>query len=150
MVTIDIPSDYGYVMLTCGLLPSVTFLVMAGKVMKARKDCDVPYPNLYATPGYHKKADEFNRVQRGHQHMIEQISDFRMASFIGGLKYPITCSVMGVAYCLGSFLYMKGYSDKTLDVKTARMKKGGPLASLALLISIGCGVSSTFSFIGWL
>ena len=35
--------------------------------MKARKDFDVKYPNLYATPGLHKHADAFNSVQRGHQ-----------------------------------------------------------------------------------
>ena len=67
------------------ILPFVTSTLLGGKVMSARycpppvklsairanrvlsdprrnrKEMDVPYPNLYATPGYHKRADEFNR-----------------------------------------------------------------------------------------
>jgi glutathione S-transferase len=39
--------------------------------MKARKEYGIGYPNLYATPGYHDKADEFNRVQRSHQNYME-------------------------------------------------------------------------------
>ena len=41
--------------------------------MTARKQYMIRYPNLYATPGYHKNADEFNRVQRGHMNMLETI-----------------------------------------------------------------------------
>ena len=48
----------------------VNLAVMSGLVMKARKELDVKYPNLYATPGYHKNADEFNRIQRGHQKSV--------------------------------------------------------------------------------
>ncbi len=115
--------------------------------MKARKDFDVKYPNLYATPGYHKQADEFNRVQRGHQHIFETLADFHVCSFIGGLKHPLLCAVTGFTYCLGNYLYMQGYKDTKLDVKTARLKKGGPLSFLSVIISMGCAVSSTISLI---
>merc|ERR1712093_769466 len=56
--------------------------------MKARKTLKVPYPNLYAVPGVHEKADEFNRVQRGHQNMFETLSSMIAMTLVGGLKYP--------------------------------------------------------------
>jgi len=69
--SINVPDNYGYAILGCAVLPTVVNLaVMSGLVMKARKELDVKYPNLYATPGYHKNADEFNRIQRGHQKSV--------------------------------------------------------------------------------
>lgn len=147
MLSIDIPDKYGLVLLTCGALPAVTNLVLSGSVMKARKKYNVGYPNLYATPGYHDKADDFNRVQRGHQHMFESISDFRTNALIAGLKYPTVVTVCGIVYSLGNYLYMVGYSDTKLDVKTARLKKGGPIHLLANLVVLGCSVSTAISLL---
>ena len=69
-------------------------------------------------------ADEFNRVQRGHQNFLESSDSYAIMTLIGGLKHPIACAVGSVCYCVGSVLYMKGYSDNKLDVKMARYKKG--------------------------
>jgi hypothetical protein len=49
--TITVPDKYGYVILTCTVLPFMSNLWMAGQVMKAREKFKVFYPNLYATPG---------------------------------------------------------------------------------------------------
>lgn len=147
VLSIEIPDHYGYVFFTCGVLPVITNTIISGSVMKGRKKYNVGYPNLYATPGYHKQADEFNRVQRGHQHIFETLSDFRAVSFIGGLAHPITCAICGVVYCLGNYLYMLGYSDNKLDVKTARLKKGGPIAIVALLTSLVCAAKFSYSVI---
>ncbi|GFH50352.1 hypothetical protein CTEN210_06828 [Chaetoceros tenuissimus] len=147
MVAIEVPDSYGYVVLTAGVLPAVTNFLLSGKVMAARKQYDVKYPNLYAVPGYHKNADEFNRVQRGHQHMLENLSDFRFVSFIGGMMHPVTCAVSGVLYCAGSYLYMMGYSDNKLDVKTARLKKGGPILMLGLMVNLVCAAKYAVSLI---
>lgn len=117
--------------------------------MKARKDCDVPYPNLYATPGYHKKADEFNRVQRGHQNYIENITGFTAMSLLGGLKHPISVAVGGVLYCLGSVFYQKGYSDLSLDVKMARYKKGGGIKWIGFFVSLYSSVALAGNMVGW-
>ncbi|KAL3916912.1 MAG: hypothetical protein SGILL_004960, partial [Bacillariaceae sp.] len=57
--------------------------------MTARDKCNVQYPNLYATPGFHKEADEFNRVQRGHQNFLEANDTYAILTLLGGLKYPI-------------------------------------------------------------
>merc|ERR1712038_280779 len=117
-------------------------------VMKARKKYNVQYPNLYATPGYHDKADDFNRVQRGHQHIFESVSDFRMCSLVGGLKYPLLVAVCGIIYCIGSVLYMLGYKDTKLDVKTARLRKGGPIKAIANFVVMICGLLSGLSICG--
>ena len=145
IMSIQIPEGYGYVFLTCGVLPAVTNFFLSGSVMGARKKYDVQYPNLYATPGFHKEADKFNRVQRGHQHMLESLSDFRAVSFIGGLGHPTLVAASGVVYCLGNYLYSAGYSDNKLDVKTARLKKGGPILLLAFMANLVCAVKYSIS-----
>jgi hypothetical protein len=48
MPIVDVPDNYGLVLLTCGVLPFVTNMVMSGPVMVARKELDVQYPNWYA------------------------------------------------------------------------------------------------------
>jgi MAPEG family len=93
------------------------------------------YPNLYAVPGYHKDADAFNRVQRGHQNVLETLPLFLGFCLIGGLKYPITAAICGATHALGCVLYQIGYADTNLDAKTARYKKGGVLKPLAELAS---------------
>ena len=147
VLQLEIPDLYGYVLLTCGFLPAATNFFISTKVIGARKQYKIPLPNLYATPGYHKNADEFNRVQRGHQHILESISDFRACAFIGGLMHPMICAACGVFYCLGNYLYMVGYSDTKLDVKTARLKKGGPLSFMSHLIAMGCAGKCAISLV---
>ena len=39
-------------------------------------------------PGYHKDADAFNRVQRGHQHIYEEMCNVTAMLLVGGLKHP--------------------------------------------------------------
>jgi len=144
MVSIVVPDNFALVLLCNGVLPSFTNFYLSTKVMTARKKYSVQYPNLYATPGYHKQADEFNRVQRGHQNNIESISDFRIGSLIAGLYYPNLVAVCGVIHCIGSVLYMAGYSDTSLDVKTARLMKGGPIKVLAGLVVLFAAAYASF------
>merc|ERR1712232_938994 len=108
----------------------------AGAVMGARKEYDVKYPNLYATPGYHKNADDFNRYQRGHQNYIENIGSYVTLAMLGGLKYPLANAVGSVFYMAGSVLYLKGYVDTSLEVNTARYKKGGAVKYIGFFISL--------------
>jgi glutathione S-transferase len=67
-------SEYGWTILGAGIAPFIGLLALGGQVMEARKKYGVDYPNLYAVPGYHKDADAFNRVQRGHQNALESVS----------------------------------------------------------------------------
>ena len=165
MVSLDVPDSYGYVVLGAGVLPCLTGMFLSGAVMKARKgkrfhrlgpispapiptsvshcpfllhctDYDVQYPNLYAVPKVHKDADAFNRVQRGHQNYLEGADSYAMLTLIGGLKHPLACSIGSVCFCIGSVLYMTGYKDANLDVKTARYKKGGGIKWIGFFTSL--------------
>jgi glutathione S-transferase len=145
-VSLQIPQHYGYVILTCVVGPSA---VMGNVVMSARKKFGVEYPNLYATPGFHKDADAFNRVQRGHQNMFEVLPLFIAAALIGGLKHPIAVAVEGVLFCLGCYCYLLGYADTKLDAAMARHLKGGPIKVIGLMGAVGAAISFAGSLNGW-
>jgi glutathione S-transferase len=136
MVAIDVPSSYGWVVLGSGIGTLVTGFYLSGAVMAAREKYNVPYPNLYAVPGYHKNADEFNRIQRSHQNFVEGLTGYVAMSLLGGLKYPLANAIGSVLFCVGSVLYQKGYIDTSLDVKDARYKKGGAIKWIGVLISL--------------
>jgi glutathione S-transferase len=91
--TLDIPSQYGWVVLGAGVAPWWCSTFMSASVMNARNKYDVQYPNLYAVPGYHKQCDEFNRVQRGHQNFLENLGPYVTMTLLGGLKYPLACAL---------------------------------------------------------
>mmetsp|Transcript_17872 Transcript_17872/g.26443 ORF Transcript_17872/g.26443 Transcript_17872/m.26443 type:complete len:150 (-) Transcript_17872:335-784(-) len=136
MPSISVSSEYGWVVLGAGIVPVITNFYLGGMVMNARKEYDVQYPNLYATPKYHKDADAFNRVQRGHMNFIENADQYAIMTLIGGLKHPIACAIGSIFYCVGSILYMKGYSDTNLDVKMARYKKGAAIKWIGFFASL--------------
>ena len=119
-------------------------------VMKARKEFGVEYPNLYATPVYHKEADAFNRVQRGHQAvLVESLPSFTISALVAGVCYPITMSITGIAWSIGAYLFQLGYADKNLDVKMARYKKGGMIFRLANAVAFGACVRMGGKLCGW-
>ena len=136
MYTISVPPEYGWVILAAGVGPIITGGILSGAVMNARKRFNIPYPNLYAVPGYHDKADEFNRVQRGHQNWMEMLDQYIALTLLGGLKYPIVCAVGSVFFFAGSVFYQRGYSDTSLDVATARYKKGGVIKWIGFFASL--------------
>jgi glutathione S-transferase len=102
--TLIVPNEYGYVVLGAGIGAVVCNMVLSGPVMKGRQDLDVPYPNMYATPGVHKHADEFNRIQRSHQNFFEMLDSYIVLTLLGGLKHPIPCAA-GSEYCQYLYLY---------------------------------------------
>ena len=117
--------------------------------MKARKEFDVKYPNCYGTPGFHKKADDFNRVQRGHMSFFETLPFTTMFGLIGGIKHPIVATVSGLAFSFGSVFYQTGYADTSLDVKVARYKRGGMLKWVGVLLSLGVFISEAGTMNEW-
>ena len=148
--TITVPDNYGYVILSTVVNTLfITPMYMGGKVMTARKQFNVQYPNLYAVPGFHKDADAFNRVQRGHQNMFEGLPGAAIMLLIGGLKYPLANAVYGVLFSAGSILYQVGYSGTSLDVKGARYEKGGMLKWVGFFGALGSTISLAGSMIGW-
>ena len=148
-ISIQIPSSYGFVIMTCVVGPFVTSNAMGFHVMSARKKYNVPYPNLYAAPGFHKDAEAFNRIQRGHQNMLEALWFFVPAALLGGLKHPIAVAVEGVFYCIGSYLYQLGYSDMKAGVEVARFSQGGGLKYVGVFGVLGATISLSGSMCGW-
>ena len=148
-VSLQVPAEYGYVLMTCVVCPFFTSMALGTVVMNARKEYKVEYPNLYATPGFHKEADKFNRVQRGHQSALETLWFFVPAALIGGLKHPIAVAVEGALYCLGLYLYLAGYADNSKDIKVARHVKGGPIRFISLFGVAGAVVSVAGTISGW-
>jgi len=148
--SITLPDTFGYVILSCVIAPSVVVSLMGGSVMKARKEFNVQYPNLYATPGYHKDADAFNRVQRGHQAvLVESLPSFTLSALVAGVCYPVTMSITGLAWSVGAYLFQIGYADTSLDVKMARYKKGGMVFRLANAVAFGACIRMSGKLMGW-
>ena len=101
VLQITVPDEYTYVLFSTTVVPFVTSTIMGGRVMSARQRLKVQYPNLYAVPGYHDKADEFNRVQRGHQNLFETIGSVTTMLLVGGLQSPRVATALALAYCAG-------------------------------------------------
>eukprot|EP00536_Pseudo-nitzschia_multiseries_P009610 jgi/Psemu1/306659/fgenesh1_kg.272_\ len=145
--TFTVPNEYGWVVLGAGVGSYVCNMFLGTAVMKGRSQLNIPYPNLYATPGYHEKADEFNRIQRSHQNFMETLDSYLIMTLLGGLKYPITCAVGTLFYYSGAYFYQKGYIDTSLDVSTARYKKGGAIKYIGVLVSLYSSCSLAYSMI---
>ena len=145
VLSIEVPDAYPYVMFMATAVPYIANTILGVAVMNARKQFDVQYPNLYATPGYHKNADEFNRVQRGHQNSFEQLPHVIVMTLVGGLVYPISSCIANLAYCVGSVLYQNGYADTKLDVKSARYKKGGAIKMVGMMGSFFLSIAACYS-----
>ena len=45
----------------------------------------------------------------------------------------MSTSLLAVGYCAGNYMFLMGYADTTLDVKTARYQKGGGIKMLSLM-----------------
>jgi hypothetical protein len=63
MPAIDVPSEYGYVIIVNVVGTFVTLMAMGGQVMAARKKYNVQYPNMYAIPNVHKVSGKCSRCE---------------------------------------------------------------------------------------
>ncbi|XP_073155107.1 uncharacterized protein [Henckelia pumila] len=134
-----LPKEYGYVVFVVVLYSFLNFW-MASQVGRARKKYKVFYPTMYATEAENKDAKIFNCVQRGHQNSLEMMPVFFMLLILGGIKHPVICAALGVAYSVSRFYYFKGYSTGDPQ-KRLSIGKYGYLAVLGLMIcTISCGV----------
>jgi hypothetical protein len=68
-------------------------------------------------------------------------------TLLGGLKHPIACAAGSILYFVGSVLYQKGYMDTSLDVETARYKKGAAIKWIGMLISLYSTVALAYDVI---
>jgi len=113
MVAIELPAEYGYVVLAGASMHFVN-MWKAMRVGKMRKQFGVNYPKMY--------SDEhplFNCYQRAHQNTLEFIPYFYPALFFAGLKYPVASAVCGATFAVGRILYALGYSTGNPEKRVA-------------------------------
>ena len=124
MTTITLQPEHAYVLACLPGMALVNF-VLGGLVGVAREKYGVRVPQLYATRGmfidengkvddekFKKNGIEFNKVQRGHQHMTETYAEALALLLTCGLFYPKYAAQWGVSWIVGTFLYAIGYSYK--------------------------------------
>ncbi|KAI9861677.1 MAG: hypothetical protein M1824_002108 [Vezdaea acicularis] len=155
-LTIEIPREYGYVILTA---TSTYFLTLwhTFRVGGYRRRARVPYPIPYAYPTTsgddpslpeerkeHKGLTEaeylFNCAQRGHAHMLENYPIVLSSLLISGFEYPLTASALGLGWIAGRWIYAVGYTNKAWGPNgRGRLKGGAPhwLFMLGLLTLTG-------------
>nr|CAH0109515.1 unnamed protein product [Daphnia galeata] len=140
---VEIPSDYGYVVLT-GIASGCLLTWQSIQVGKMRKKLSVPYPIMYS-PEITGNGNLFNCYQRAHQNTLESYPLVLMLLFTGGLKYPVPAALGGAIWIAGRVAYSKGYY--TGD-PTKRMRGSFGYIGLAILL----GTSGTFGakLLGWL
>ncbi|PRD30433.1 UNVERIFIED_CONTAM: Microsomal glutathione S-transferase 3 [Trichonephila clavipes] len=118
MVTIDIPKEYGYVILVG---TSSVFVAMwhGIRVSLARKKFGIKYPIMYSDNNI-----IFNCIQRAHGNFLENYPQFLFLLLVGGLSHPRLSTAGGIIYLVGRIAYALGYStggSRELLVETTRL-----------------------------
>jgi len=125
-----LPEYYGYVVFVA--VDSIFVNIwMAHNVGKARKKFNIKYPLMYSPDN-----NEFNCIQRAHQHTLELYPQFLTLLLIGGLQHPRLAAGAGAVYLLGRIVFARGYY--TGDPEKRRQGMFGMLGMLALLGSTLC------------
>ena len=142
----EIPADYGYVILSGGFM-GVALTITATLAGLKRKELGVEYPNVYASDVRAKedpKALAFNCAQRGAQNPVESYPHALFGLAAGGLVYPQAAAAAGGVWALGSLLYYFGYASGNPD---KRYNKGGGLLRLATLVLQVMGFVAAYKLI---
>jgi glutathione S-transferase len=132
-VSITLAPEFGYVVLAAISILIVNFY-LGGKVGRARTTYGIKLPNLYAMPT-EPNADAFNRVQRGHQNMIETEAGVYMMLFTNGVFYPQFAAICGLLIAVGRVIYAHGYAENT----KSRIRGTIVFTPAVLLLAIGAG-----------
>eukprot|EP01066_Platyproteum_vivax_P010880 Platyproteum_vivax@DN48_c0_g1_i1.p1 len=119
---LGLPRLYSIVLLTNVVDTTMVVTYLGMKVASARKelqeraqakgDTDAAarfsYPKLYAE-GFSPEAQEFNCIQRGHQHALESLPSFLMCSLVAGFHYPVCTAIAGLLWCEGRLFFANDY-----------------------------------------
>ena len=144
-----IPKVYGAVILMIAYSSYIVFWKLGSAVGQARSrfqeaakkegkedERNFKVPKLYAE-GFSDLAEKFNCIQRGHQQALETHHIFLVSAIIGGVAYPVTCTIAGLLWCRGRLVWAKGYAD----LGAADRYKGGASAIgiwVGLFIQLMC------------
>lgn len=110
--------------------------------MKFRKAAKIPYPYMSASyeqvttaaPARAKQLDDFNRAQRGHHNLLENLPTAIGAMLITGLVYPKSAAVLGAAWSVGRLFYAWGYNNGKPEGKGRYNGAPGLVAHYVLLV----------------
>jgi len=133
-----LPPGYGYVIFTA-VGSTFVNMWMAMNVMRARKEYNVPFPQLYSAAN-----EKFNCIQRAHQHTLEIYPQFLLLLTIGGLQCPRIAAGAGVVYLLGRIGFALGYY--TGDPEKRRW---GVLGYPGLFTLLGCTLCLAVRQLDW-
>lgn len=129
-------NNFGYVAAVAAGSFVVHHVYMAIKVTKARKQYNIEYPALYATPENcpnEANRKKFNCVQRAHQNSLENQPILLAMLTISGLQYPVTAASLGAAALVGRIGYFEGYSSGDPAKRANPLHLAGMLAVLGLV-----------------
>ncbi|GBM64708.1 Microsomal glutathione S-transferase 3, partial [Araneus ventricosus] len=104
MVVIEVPREYGYVVLV-GTSSVFVALWHGIRVLLARKKFGIKYPTMYSDSNI-----VFNCIQRAHGNFLENYPQFLFLLLVGGLSHPKLSTFGGILYLLGRIVYALGYS----------------------------------------
>ncbi|CAG8734872.1 23084_t:CDS:2, partial [Gigaspora rosea] len=144
MVLVEIPSEYGYVIVT-GFVSTILTGYLGFKAGGYRKKANVPYPYMYATK---EEAEQdrnkliFNCYQRAHQNTLENYPQFLLTLMVGGLKHPIISSVGGGIWILGRLFYAWGYHTGEPSKRSR-----GFFSYIGVLALVGTTISTAISLL---
>nr|QGA31155.1 microsomal glutathione transferase 2 [Pardosa pseudoannulata] len=105
MVSIELPKEYGYVLLV-GTSSAIIAMWHGIQVSRARKKFGIKYPIMYSDNNI-----VFNCIQRAHGNFLENYPQFLFLLAVGGLSYPKLSAGAGIVYLLGRIVYALGYSS---------------------------------------
>lgn len=107
----------------------------------------VTYPRMFATDtdldnakdeDHKKNLYLFNCAMRAHYNFMENYNSMLPALFIGGLKYPLTAALTGVAWTVFRTMYAVGYTRRDKDKGQGRLVGSGFwLCQLILYVQTG-------------
>ncbi|CAN8095713.1 unnamed protein product [Discula destructiva] len=113
LTTIQLPSEYGYVLLAAAGTAYVN-QYHGIQTVKARKASGIGYPNTYATAeqaAADPAAYRLNCAQRAHANYVENLTPFIVNLLIAGLRFPVPAAIAGAGWLVSRVVYVKGYTS---------------------------------------
>jgi glutathione S-transferase len=151
---------YGGVLLINVVGSSLVLLVLSAKVTRARTICKdkalrdgdsdaearFSYPKLYAE-GFSSVANDFNCIQRGHQHALETYPSFLAMSLIAGIKFPMVACISGLIWSIARIKWAEGYASGVPSKRNESCwAKGGWMSFITLMVAAVASIFSFFDF----
>lgn len=139
-MSIEIPSDFGYVILAA-VAPFLLNFWQMMKIGSLRRKHGIKYPAMTSD-----KHPDFNCAQRVHQNTLENVPFYLAMLLVSGVKYPCLAATFGFVWVVGRVVYSVGYYSGD----PAKRMPGFALSMLGgLLPLLVLSVCNAGGLIGW-